>query len=735
MIKWPGRVAGDYYDIHIQDLKNHAASGVVTDVNAKDYLLTVDKLPEGEVPMFGRLVRANSLQESCSITQTILIKTTNPGGRDQEVTKKWHSGLNMLIDGLPAGSTINKDIAAGGLRCLIAKYQYIRKNDVITVRYDGIAVEHVVSPDEAAGPGPIEVFIGPEIINRGSKNGTIEVAFTVKDVVGNVPEGEWLYSKAYKLVSELDDSLLAYPIFAVDDIESDQLDLSLANKLPLVVWVSPPRRSKKPNPLHKITVVLTRFPERGRSDIKRLNPVQDRNVGRETIAVSYDDLTSLAKGRFQVSYELHDAAGKPLEKSGSYTVSVTGLSVSMPAVTVSPSEAGLIPLNTDITVQIPTYQPHNEYLLETLVVETSDGSTRFPLPQPAGVQGGTRLLSKDALKDFEGKGPFQIYYITDDGEGTSASLRESEKLEVQLGERVAALLAPVVKGSQRNNIDPDKVKDPEIQLLFPYSGTVVGDLLYWSVVGKDLQGSASGTIKINQAYAGTALPSVFFPVNRKILDNNIDSSITVSYSVERAGPPRQVMRSEVLNLSVGKEVTLELPKVLEAGNLQDQLKPKDALKGATVEVAFSTMRASDQIFVEWMGAFGVSSIRVQVAGNPKTNKVYATIPPEVISKGIRQNGNNITVRYSFTRGVFTYTSDIVEIKLLPPENLPTPIIDGAGETLLPIYQLTDTAHTRIAAWDLIQKDQFMWLSYEAPLPMARPLSRIPTQLTRSRQTV
>lgn len=716
---WPALGFADYYAIHIHDPENPAASDVVKDITSNAYYLTVNELPEGEVEMFGRVVRADSLQESRSITQTILIKTTNPGGRDREVAKKWHSGLNMSIEGLPSGSSLNKDNTADGIWCLISKYLYIRKNDTITVKYDGISVEHIVSLEEAAGPGPIRVFISPQVIAQGSQNGVIEVVFTVRDLVGNIPEGEWVHSKRYKLISELS-AALPIPIFLVDGEEFDELDLDLNSQSTLEVLVAPPRKSPKPNPPNQVTVVLTLFPDKGRSQTVRLNPVTDRNLGIETITLSYDLFTGLANGRFQVAFESYTSAGVLLGTSGSNSISVGGLPVSMPAVTVSPIEAGLIPLDTDITVTIPTYQPHDESLLETLVIETSDGRTHYTQLQPAGVQGGTRRVSKETLKDFEGQGAFQIYYITDDGEGTSASVHESSKLEVQLGDRVAVLDAPIVQGSRGNNIDPADVVDPEIQLLFPYSGTVVGDLLYWSVIGRGVQGSASGTIKINQAYAGTVLPSVFFPVGRYVLDNNINASINVSYTVVRPGQPQQVFRSQVLNLTVGQEVKLEPLKILEADKYQDQLNPKDVLKGATVEVAFQPMRADDQIFVEWLGAFGVSSITVQVAGDPKTNKVYATIPPEVISRGIRQSGNSINVRYYFTRGQFTYTSDTLAIKLLPPEKLPAPIIDGAGETLLPIYQLDDKTLTRVQTWDLMQKGQFVWMTYEGTFKDGTP---------------
>ncbi|UXV17651.1 hypothetical protein N4P55_17350 [Pseudomonas fluorescens] len=707
---WPALGFADNYSIYIHDPDIFAASDVVKDITSNAYYLTVNELPEGEVEMFGRVVRADSLQESRSITQTILIKTTNPGGRDREVAKKWHSGLNMSIEGLPSGSSLNKDNTADGIWCLISKYLYIRKNDTITVKYDGISVEHIVSPEEAAGPGPIRVFISPQVIAQGSQNGVIEVVFTVRDLVGNIPEGEWVHSKRYKLISELS-AALPIPIFLVDGEEFDELDLDLNSQSTLEVLVAPPRKSPKPNPPNQVTVVLTLFPDKGRSQTVRLNPVTDRNLGIETITLSYDLFTGLANGRFQVAFESYTSAGVLLGTSGSNSISVGGLPVSMPAVTVSPIEAGLIPLDTDITVTIPTYQPHGESLLETLVIETSDGRTHYTQLQPAGVQGGTRRVSKETLKDFEGQGAFQIYYITDDGEGTSASVHESSKLEVQLGDRVAVLDAPIVQGSRGNNIDPADVVDPEIQLLFPYSGTVVGDLLYWSVIGRGVQGSASGTIKINQAYAGHVLPSVFFPVDRKVVDNNINASISVSYTVVRPGQPQQVFRSQVLDLTVGPPVELGLLKILEADQALGTIEPKKVINGATLRISYKSMQAGDQIAYKWLGQYDVSQFEDVVPGDPKTNSVDVPIPAYVIAKGLRRDGNNVSVDCEVRRGQFTYTFETLSVRLLPLATLPTPRIRGfENTTVLPISLVGEEPRIDIAVWDFMREDQLMWLT-------------------------
>lgn len=110
-------------------------------------------IPEGDVQIYGRVVRAGSGQESTSPLQTILIKTTRPGGRDNDPGSKWHPGLVMTVEGLPEGPTVNIDNANSGVWCLIQRYENLRQNDQIELSWDGVLVTHIVSPAESRVQG------------------------------------------------------------------------------------------------------------------------------------------------------------------------------------------------------------------------------------------------------------------------------------------------------------------------------------------------------------------------------------------------------------------------------------------------------------------------------------------------------------------------------------------------------------------------------------------------------
>lgn len=115
---------------------------------------------------------------------------------------------------------------------------------------------------------------------------------------------------------------------------------------------------------------------------------------------------------------------------------------------------------------------------------------------------------------------------------------------------------------------------------------------------------------------GTAGKPLVFPVSRAILDNNNNGSLRITYSLERSGPPRLVLRSEVLNLTVGRGVQLDRPVIDGATLFPDALNPLAALSGAKVIVRYRPMQATDQIKVDWLSRDGLGSATEYTLGNP-----------------------------------------------------------------------------------------------------------------------
>ncbi|RFD33754.1 hypothetical protein CER19_02000 [Pseudomonas sp. GL93] len=720
--RWTSQSPNDYFAIYFDDLNNAAADDLVEDTSLirQNLAIPEERMPEGEVVTYGRVLRAGSGTESTSPQQIILIKTTRPGGTDTDPGSPWHTGLVMEVEGFPEGATLRLEHVGLGVYCLIEMYENPRKNDVIEMSWDGIFVLHTVTSDEAGGAGPIRVFVDKSIIAQGGQRGTLTLRFRVRDVVENFSGEKYQYSKPYFLNAELDPNLLDAPIFLVDDqeLESRQIDFDTQSGSTFELVVLTDRQFPAPNPRYEITVSLLCTRDDGTSETILLGPVPDLNRGFTYIPIDNDIIAQLVGGSLRVSFFWQTDAPLPRE-SGSLTITVVGTKVSMSAPSVSPIELGLIPAGEDITVTIPAYEPHSPGWLETLYithVPPGGGSAIiFSREQLAGSQGGTYTVTAAELEQFNGRGEIHIYYTTNDGAahilgGGALAIRQSAMLGAQVGERIADMPAPRLQGTIGNNVDPTDVPGSDVLVTFTYLGTQDLDQIHWSCIGSGLGGSARGTLTINSATAGKELN---YPVTRDILDKNLNGSLRISYSLERAGPPKVVLRSEVLMLTVGKSVELDRPIIEGASISPDELNPLAAVHGTRVIVKVRPMLDIDRYTVSWITADHHGSFADNVDGNSTTHEVSVWVDARTIACGIREGGNTINVQYHFHRGTFLYESLIVPLRLLPLTGLPTPTIEGISGPILDLSQLSPTARTYIPVWSFIDADQLMWMTFES----------------------
>ncbi len=729
---WNDLNIGDYYGCRWRDLNNPIASDFVKELLPR-YHLFIDgkKLPEGISPMFCRVVRAGSRNESRSATQWVLIKTTRPGGEDRKEWEPWHSELRLSVEGLEPGSIIDADTFSGGIYCLIENYENRSRNDVITIDWGGITFEYTVSPLEASGTKALRIRVPDgknedgtanpalkNVLNEGPQRGPFEVRFKVVDVVGNTSGGKYHFSKGFPLLSNLDPKLLPAPSFKVNGLDEFEADLDQQERPLFQLTTFPPRAAKKPVPLNKVRASLRIFSEDNvLIESVDLGEIPDTNGGVETFNVAYEHVAKAAGGRFTAFYTVSNAAGT--KTSGSTFVRVLGTATHMPAPDISPIEGTLMPLDKDAIVKIPEYFPFYKTGREMVVFaqgEPGEGGLLYTDTRLAGEQGGVRDVLKENLKIFQDKGLFQVHYIVNNGMNLPSSIRHSEKRSAELGVRAVEIPAPVVTYAEDGNIDPKNVKRSILLMSFPYIGATPGCTLVWNAIGADYDSSDSGSILIDSSTEGHLLPELLVELKKEVVLGNVDGEVSFSYSVQRAGAankPKVYTRSEVLNLTVGPKVVMDTPIVVEANKLlQDEVHPKDVLNGATVQVNYSSMRKTDDIIVSWAGEFGISIIEVHAKGNPLTNSVDVRIPPHIIALGIREGGNNITVQYRFSRGNRTYTSKPLAIRLKLVTALPAPTINGIKDALFPLLALGNEVKIEVDRWILIQRNQRKFLTIE-----------------------
>lgn len=315
---WLDRSVNDYYAVHFQNSPAAAASALVMGLSGSyDLVIPGALVPEGEISMYARVVRTISLQESRSTPQTVLVKTTIPGGVDREVGDSWVSGLTMRVEGLPEGSVLNPSIAASGMYALIDKYENMRKNDEVSIFVSGYYVRHIVSPAEAAAPGPLRVFIPPSIIQLGNQSGPFQIAFKVTDVAKNVSGGvdaSFPFSKPYVLDSELDKTLLDYPLFLVDNVESLLVNLGTQSNSVFTLQAFLPRFPVVP---YQVVAMLVVTDANGFMSTVRLAPILYNNERLITFPISRELINRMGGSSFRAVFETQSASGARLRRSGS----------------------------------------------------------------------------------------------------------------------------------------------------------------------------------------------------------------------------------------------------------------------------------------------------------------------------------------------------------------------------------------------------------------------------------
>ena len=731
--RWSRLNVGDVYEFYMRDTRNPVAWSEIRlgEETQARYQLAVhrDLVPLDFVsPCYGRVLRVGSGTESTSTPQTWLIKNTRPGGVDQDPGLPYHSALKLH---LPAdlqipGSVLDPDRANQGVVLTIDPYPEMRIRDTIELYWNGHLVTLQLDEAHISRAKPIEVRVEPEVIFRPNGSGLLTLRFRVHDEVLNFSGEVQQWSKAVHLKSELDPSLLDRPYFLVNGFDATEVNFDTQGTGRFEIEVSVPTYLPGGTPTPENTMIfatLSGIRADGSPLVVRLKEFPAR-IGRSAVTdVANGDIKALINGSMQISYELHRKIAEDnyvyLGTSRRLMVTIFGTVSTMPPVKVVENDAGLIDPTLDhITVKFPEYTPYDSGYNVTLRLEAvrPGGGVEFyeqtllaGTPPP-----GDRIVYKEDFLRFIGLSDVKIFYRVDDGQvgvlggGGVLTVRESEHLTVQFGERVAQMPKPLLQHvDEHNNLDPAHVIGKVIVKL-PYEHTASGDTFTWRWVGSALGGSTSGEILLN---GGTAGKTVAFQVEKALVEANLNGEIRLSYSLIPAnGTP--TLRSEVLVVTVGQALgDLLRPEVLEASRNPDQLAPEAAIHGATIRVTFPQMLPTDRIRAVWTGIADIGSHSETKDGN--THKtVDFIVPANVVGADISPFGQQIKVQYFLIRGTRETPSLVLNLLLLNLTTLPIPTIEGIGDVpILELSKLKGTERTMINVWPFIHRAQRMWMEY------------------------
>lgn len=154
-----------------------------------------------------------------------------------------------------------------------------------------------------------------------------------------------------------------------------------------------------------------------------------------------------------------------------------------------------------------------------------------------------------------------------------------------------------------------------------------------------------------------------------------EGTVTLRYSVERAGGGKAISRRKTYTVTGGSEQTLAMPIILEAK--ADELAPWDTADGAHIQIkAYRFMAAGDRVTLKWNGvtATGVATTLVQEAEietadlGSDLSFIVDTLDVDAIA------GGSLTLSYTVVQDMTTFDSAVATFtvgarawSLVPPE--------------------------------------------------------------------
>ena len=690
---WTQKQVGDTYEWYMGDRRFPVAWGEIFagQETQPRYQLSVlrEHVPLGRVfPCYGLVRRSGSGTEITSEEQTWFLKDTRPGGVDQDPGLPYHSALVLHLPEDLSGpdAELDSDRAKEGVLIPIDHYPEAFVGDTIELYWNGHLVELSLDADQAEGLTPIEVFVPPDVITLGG-SGLLSIRFRIYDLVLNFSGEVQQWSEVVNLKSNLDPNAFMRPHFLVDGVDNNNVDFDQYAQSHFELEVIVPTRLSNgaPTPAGAQIVATIEGTRADKTKVTLTLPAFAARPGRSAYTtVENSILEDLINGSMRISYKLQFPLGTEIGYSAGLSVTVFGTVSNMPAVEIEENEGGLIdPAAPYLKVNFPVFMPYNPNYPVTLRFEAHQpggGLVFYEQTQQAGAPPPPtrfRIVTPANFAQFVGLGPIDVFYRVNDGvntiqEADVLTVRESEHLIVEIGERRADLPAPQIEGVDENdNLNPaDVIFQANVTLPYAF---LPGDTVVWRWVGSGEEGSTGDTINV------VVRGEISFPVDRKYVDLNNNGVIRLSYSLIRSG---QTLRSETLDVTVGKAIgVLPRPEVLEASRHPDQLRPEAATTGATIEVSFLNMSPSDRIMALFSGIPGIGTYEDTQDGNT-SRTLHFDVPREVVGANVLSEGRLITVQYFVLRGTRKIPSPILDLLLLPLTTLPIPTIEGHDSPVL-----------------------------------------------------
>lgn len=315
---------------------------------------------------------------------------------------------------------------------------------------------------------------------------------------------------------------------------------------------------------------------------------------------------------------------------------------------------------------------------------------------------------------------------------------ESERIFFYIGKR-DLLLAPQIKESHQEYLDPDLPVTTFIPIAPPYRAMAKGDSVVFTWEGIKSNGDAGSvvnrTLTLRDEHVGNVLEWSGIP--RADVVRVAGGKAKLSYKINYAAPTQKPSTVSALRqLSIAAPVGPKLDAVQIKDFSGDTLDPAAYPQGVTLLITpWAGIQSGDTLTLYWMGGRAdrtVMKSQVIDLSNLDTGKIEVTLEHKWLSLN---NGNRVSVSYQYLRADASSASEVLVLDILTHQDLLKPEVEQAqvGDAELDgkldtQYFARDGVNVSIASSVVIPEGMqatMHWKGFGLPVAVTEPVAGQP----------
>lgn len=507
------------------------------------FMVPLDEILEDWAdPVFAKVIRVEGEGENSETRRLRLrVNLQRPGGRDPDSDMPGHQNLVLELPADVVRDGISEARAHLGVEVVCRYWENMAPYDLIILAWGSEIITYRVQPDQVRRDIPL--FIDRATILAAGNGEIIPVGFQVIGPTGNYPD-EWARWSATQFIDVYTDTIRPDAPRVVSPATERDIDLADLGNQNVSVEIYINQTDAR---LYRLATLFWAGKDSEGGPVPHVQSQDLSGYGPYEFEVHNSVITAIAQGS-AVVYFLLQGEGVPDKRSNNRHLRVVGELAQLPAPEIYEALEG--DLDPNLPWATVLFAPQDiwpgDALLEVVfeaggpngTIEHRLGRRVNEVPLTPEGEMYFRVYTVD-LKRFEGYSA-EVYYVFS---RNTVDRQNSLRLPVQVGAVTRDMPKPIIENTFGGYLDASNVKD-YVKVFAPFTDTLRYDWIGMRWLGE----RARAQVKVQVAVNGDTTEH---DIGRHFVINNLNSQVTVYYTLEREGQRRRYSSATIIDVVTG----------------------------------------------------------------------------------------------------------------------------------------------------------------------------------------